>query len=170
MKITRIARIDPVALSKIKRMLTIEPKDESDFNNNYMSEDETFTTTVKFNDSTEMDIKCCGVQYEENGFNTMWSEAVLFRNGAEIACSDPSDIYEGRWTLTDNEGNEFTAIIMPKKARDPENNRAETKLHRISIRLDNETHRLLQNTIKMTRKSADAIINDAVKNFCLSQT
>lgn len=63
-------------------------------------EDKTITNTVCFEDGYKIDIKCCGVQYEEGGVNTAWGEAVLFNDkGCEIACTEPSDEYFGQWTL-----------------------------------------------------------------------
>lgn len=37
--------------------------------------------TAIFGNGIEMDIKLCGVQYEDGGFNKPWTEAVLFKNG-----------------------------------------------------------------------------------------
>ena len=66
---------------------------------NMLNEDETIVRTVRFPDGIEMDIKCCGVQYEEGGDNSAWTEAVLFHNGYEVACSEPSDSFLGEWIL-----------------------------------------------------------------------
>jgi len=70
-----------------------------------LGEDITISNTVIFENGIEMDIKCCGVQYEEeNESNTAWTEAVLFfENGSEICCSEPSDEYFGEWILEDEE-------------------------------------------------------------------
>ena len=57
-----------------------------------------------------MDIKCCGVQYEEGGVNTAWTEAVLFKNGSEVCHSEPNEGFFGEWTLETN-GDEYVVNV-----------------------------------------------------------
>ena len=83
---------------KISKWLT-EPTNEDDYNDNYLSEDETYSQTAKFDDGYEVDVKVCGVQYDEDSPNSCWTEAVLFQNGSEVCCTDPSDEYLGYWEL-----------------------------------------------------------------------
>ena len=66
-------------------------------------EDLTIVKTAVFDNGYEMDIKCCGVQYEEGEVNTAWTEAVLFHNGSEVCCSDPCDEFVGEWELSDGD-------------------------------------------------------------------
>ena len=88
----------------IRRVLSTEPRNESEC----FGEDETISYTAEFEDGCQMDIKCCGVQYEEGGCNTAWSEAVLFnKKGAEIACSDPDDQFFRVWKLA-ADGNTYS--------------------------------------------------------------
>ena len=62
-----------------------------------------------------MDIKCCGVQYYKNECNTAWTEAVLFNErGGGINCSEPEETFLGKWTLSDYQGNTYTAEIVQK--------------------------------------------------------
>ena len=71
-----------------------------------MDEDETITHTAIFDDWVEMDIKVCGVQYDENtDNNNAWTEAVLYdENGYEIAFTEPQDDYFGEWRIaSDND-------------------------------------------------------------------
>lgn len=89
-----------------------EPKDEDDFYDNYLSEDNTYTVTIKFSNGIEMDVKCCGVQYQEDGANTMWTEAVLFDHGSEICCTDPSDEFIGDWELEDDNNKYIAHVII----------------------------------------------------------
>ena len=99
---------------RIQHYLEHEPKDEDEC----LGEDETICDGVKFQDGTQMDIKCCGVQYldEPCRSNKAWTEAVLFdRNGSEIACTDVSDSYLGEWTL-EHAGNTYTCIVKNEKA------------------------------------------------------
>lgn len=67
----------------------------------YFGEDDTISITITFLEGYEMDIKCCGVQYEEGGNNVAWTEAVLFKDGCEVACSEPSEEFFGEWELED---------------------------------------------------------------------
>ena len=67
--------------------------------NGYWGEDDTVSITVQFPEGYEMDIKCCGVQYEEGGNNVAWTEAVLFKDGCEVAVSEPSEDFWGEWEL-----------------------------------------------------------------------
>ena len=60
-----------------------------------LGEDNTITTTVKFDNGFEMDVKCCGSQD-----GTAWTEAVLFdENGHEATMTDPSDEFFGEWII-----------------------------------------------------------------------
>lgn len=62
-----------------------------------------------FGNRMEMDIKCCGVRYEDGGYNNAWCEAVLFEDGCEVACSEISDDFFGEWSLT--YGDEYVTIV-----------------------------------------------------------
>lgn len=62
----------------------------------HLDEDETIIYTAKFPGGIEMDIKCCGVQNEEDG---AWTEAVLFKNGCEVAVSGVEEEFLGEWSL-----------------------------------------------------------------------
>ena len=65
-----------------------------------LTEDETITYTARFDDGVEVDIKCCGCEVdeflEENG---AWTEAVMFKDGCEVACSDVEEEFFGEWEL-----------------------------------------------------------------------
>lgn len=74
-----------------------------------MGEDDTLISTVHFADGMEMDIKLCGTQDEEP-----WTEAVLFKAGNEMCCSEPSETYDGPWTL-ECDGNTYTAMVVMEK-------------------------------------------------------
>lgn len=58
--------LEKALLETVEKLLRTEPKDES----TCMGEEETISVTVQFANGFEMDIKCCGVQYEEGGNNT----------------------------------------------------------------------------------------------------
>ena len=99
--------IHPEIAETIHRYLTKEPRCPEEC----QSEDDTIVFTAHYPDKKEMDIKCCGVQYEKYKNNTSWTEAVLFdENGAEIACSEPCDEFLGTWELSHN-GNIYQAEI-----------------------------------------------------------
>ena len=83
----------------INKHLTVEPTCEEEC----LGGDIAITHTAKFDDGIEIDIKCCGVQYEEgNESNLAWSEAVLFKNGYELSCTEPCDEYLGEWVFVHN--------------------------------------------------------------------
>ena len=75
----------------------------------HQGEDETISKTIVFKDGMEMDVKCCGVKDENEG---SWTEAVLFRNGSEVCCSEPDTEFFGEWRLEYN-GNEYIAEVLP---------------------------------------------------------
>ena len=87
-----------------------EPTDESEC----LDEDETLINTVTFSNGFQMDIKCCGIKYEEGGCNSAWTEAVLFDDkGNELCCTDVCDVYFGEWTL-EHGINKYTVIVEKK--------------------------------------------------------
>lgn len=92
-------KISFLEAAQISRYLTEEPKSADEC----LGEDESISHTVKFENGYEMDIKCCGVQFDEkNDTNTAWTEAVLFnKDGHEVACSEVEGDYLGEWYLYD---------------------------------------------------------------------
>lgn len=94
---------------QIHKHLTVEPTCADEC----LGEDIAITKTAKFHNGIEMDIKCCGVQYEaDSESNTAWTEAVLFKNGSEICCSEPGDEFMGEWIL-EYEGDEYVVLVKP---------------------------------------------------------
>ena len=92
---------------QIRKHLHVEPTCAEEC----LGEDIAIVHTVNFGNGIEMDIKCCGVQYDENAeSNTAWTEAVLFRNGYEICYTEPSDEYLGEWVCEYN-GNEYVVLV-----------------------------------------------------------
>lgn len=92
-----------------ERLLRTEPACENDC----FGEDDTISLTADFGNGYEMDIKICGIQYTDGQSNLPWLEVALFKNGSQIAYSEPCDdtTVLGEWTLTDNDGNIFTAHV-----------------------------------------------------------
>ena len=98
----------------INGLLTHQPKDQSEC----QGEDDTIVESVKFSNGFMMDVKCCGVQYEEGNDNTSWTEAVLFDpDGAEIACTDVMDEYLGLWEIEYN-GDTYAAMVVDQEKND----------------------------------------------------
>lgn len=92
----------------IKRYLFEEPTCEKDC----LDEDETITYTAIFHNGMEVDIKCCGVQYNEGECNTAWCEAVMFCNGSEVGCWYGEDDFFGEWWLEyDNDDYIINVIV-----------------------------------------------------------
>lgn len=50
--------------------------------------------STSFENGAEMDIKLCAARY-----GRFWTEAVLFMNGCEIACSEAQEYFFGIWTI-----------------------------------------------------------------------
>ena len=112
MRYVQEIKIDKDDFEVINRYLTIQPTCEEEA----QDEDDTIIYTAKFPDGKFVDVKCCGVQFEEGGENTSWSEAVLFdKDGYEIACSEVCEDFLGEWELTDSmSGNVYVANVVLK--------------------------------------------------------
>ena len=110
--------------AKIKKYLTEEPTSKE----NCFGEDCTYTKTAVFPNGVEMDIKLCGVQFQENKSNLPWTEAVLFnKSGREITHSDICDEFTGTWTLETNK-NTYTVDVIAIETRANELYQAQEKL------------------------------------------
>lgn len=107
MEYKKFIKVPKRQMMQINRYLNIEPTCEDEC----FGENETITNTAVFSDNIEMDIKCCGVRYDKNATsNTAYTEAVLFKNGCEVCCSEPSDEYTGTWTLEYN-NDKYTVTV-----------------------------------------------------------
>lgn len=93
----------------IYKALTFEPQDEDE---QVMGEDDVICYTANFPNKHFMDIKCVGVQFNEGCCNTAWTEAVLFNNGAEVACSEVSEDYLGEWQLEYNGDTYIVNVVV----------------------------------------------------------
>lgn len=92
---------------RINKYLTVEPTCEDEC----LGEDITIIHTVQFDNGIEMDIKCCGVQYEErNESNLAWTEAVLFDNGYQVCYTEPYDGYLGEW-ICEYDNDEYIVYV-----------------------------------------------------------
>ena len=110
MRYEKTLLIAPSMADTITRYLREEPKDES----KCFGEDSTITNTVAFGNGVEMDIKCCGVQFNEGESNLAWTEAVLFKDGSQVCCTDPYDEYLGEWICEYN-GDEYGVNVVAVK-------------------------------------------------------
>jgi len=101
-------------LRRIEEMLNEEPENEYDFEERYLGEDETFKISVEFDDGYTMDIMVCGVQYEDGGSNTCFSQAVLYNeDGGEVTYTDPESSFKGLWSL-EHAGVTYEVNILPE--------------------------------------------------------
>lgn len=108
MKYIKTIKISKEEAEQINKHLHVEPTCADEC----LGEDITISHTAIFDNDFEMDIKCCGVQYDEDSeSNTAWTEAVLFHNGSQICYSEPDDEYIGAWSLDDEYGNEYVVIV-----------------------------------------------------------
>ena len=96
-------------LRRIRKYLTEEPATESDC----LGENETISYICPFPNGYEIDIKCCGVQYQEGESNLAWTEAVLFLNGIPVNYTDPCEEFEGEWELSYGSST-FIVNVIPK--------------------------------------------------------
>lgn len=115
MEYRKTIEIEGAELDQIEKYLTAEPTSRDEC----LDEDDTIIYTAVFDDGIEMDVKCCGVQYNEydeeeleyGNTNTAWCEAVLFDNGSEVANEMGEDVFEGEWPI-EYEGNTYIAEIV----------------------------------------------------------
>lgn len=91
---------------KINRYLQQEPFCEEEC----LGENETIAYTVDFGDGIEMDIKLCGVRYQQEQSNKAWAEAVLYEKGCEVAHTDPDDAFFQEW-ICEHEGFEYAVVV-----------------------------------------------------------
>ena len=75
---------------------------------NRFGEDDTITSTAKFGNGVEMDIKLCGA---DNDYP--WTEAVLFENGSEVCCTEVCEDFLGEWELEYN-GDQYIVYVEVK--------------------------------------------------------
>lgn len=105
MEFRREIKISKKLAEEINKLLT---KGDRNF-----GEDCAIVKTAKFDDGYEMDIKCCGVQWDDEAEdNTAWTEAVLFHNGSEVTCTEPEAAYDGTWCLCSKENQYVVDVIV----------------------------------------------------------
>jgi hypothetical protein len=93
----------------INKLLSTEPIGEFDC----FGEDETITHTAFFKNGYTMDIKVCGVQFEEGSCNEPWTEAVLFNSKQQqVAFTEPECDFFGEWTLEDVENDASYTVFV----------------------------------------------------------
>lgn len=111
MKHERTITVPREEAAVIRRYLRREPQSEAEC----MGEDTIITHTAVFDDGFEVDVKCCGVQYQEGVSNRPWTEAVLFHHGYEITFTEPEEDYFGTWTLW--HGNDAYVVTVAEDGR-----------------------------------------------------
>lgn len=91
-----VVSVDAETTARIKHLLDHEPKDESEC----FGEDESISISHTFDDGYWMCIDLCGVQYEEGGCNTPWTQAVLYDpSGRQIGFTESAEEFFGKWEL-----------------------------------------------------------------------
>lgn len=112
--------ISKAEADEIKRYLTVEPTCEEEC----LDEDDTIIYTAVFDNDIEVDVKCCGVQFDDpydwiepdedienwGGTNLAWAEAVMFKNGSEVCCVNGDDAFFGEWEF-EYDGNEYIVFV-----------------------------------------------------------
>lgn len=111
MKYEKTLKITAEDAKRISYWLS-EPKDETDHRKNYLSEG-AYCKTIEFDNGIEMDIRCCGTKYRNDGLsNAMWCEAVLFKNDCEVGRSGAEDSFVGVWELEYNDDTYIANIVI----------------------------------------------------------
>jgi len=101
-------------LYRLEAVVNEEPENETDFEERFLSEDEMFKISVVFDDGFTMDIMVCGVQYEDGGSNTCFSQAVLYdQDGTKVAWTASEHHFKGIWSLQ-YEGVTYEVNILPE--------------------------------------------------------
>jgi hypothetical protein len=98
--------IDPETAEVLEKLCTKEPRNSKEC----FGEDEKESYTVKFSDGKEMDIECCGVQYEEGESNTAWTQAILYDPPCELVFMTSDDMF-GEWEL-EYDGVRYVANVI----------------------------------------------------------
>lgn len=127
--------IDKAEADKIRKFLA-EPKSEEEC----LGEDFIYSKSVVFKNGLEADIKICGVPYEENGYNAPYTEAVLFKNGCEVCCTETECVFFGRWILK-YDGDLYLVDIdaeIPKKKHKYEVEYLITRHYAVTVDADSE--------------------------------
>ena len=99
--------VDANEAKEIDRLLKTQPKTEEQC---FGEDDTTHNKTALFDNGIEVDVKLCGVQYVKGDDNRPWTEAVLFKNGSEVTCTEPSDGFFGKWSL-EMDGNTYIVHV-----------------------------------------------------------
>lgn len=109
MKFEKTIEIPEVEAEAIDRFLNENPKSEDEC----LSMDDTMSYTADFGNGIEVDVKCCGVDYDgsEDAINTAYCEAVLFQNGYEQDCVEGDNDFFGDWEFESDE-NEYTVHVI----------------------------------------------------------
>lgn len=102
---------------EIDRYITVNPASEDEC----LPIDETIRYTADFGNGVEIDVKCCGVDYdyEPDAINTAWTEAVLFENGREQDNILGDDEFFCDWEF-EHDGNEYIVHVIREDGADSE--------------------------------------------------
>lgn len=86
-----------------------------------MGEDDSESYGIKFENGYSVDIRVCGVKFEEGSTNLPWTEAILCdETGCEVCVSDACDEFFGTWRLVDPDNNNIYVLRVeesPNKER-----------------------------------------------------
>lgn len=108
----RYEKVLTLPVSTIKHLRHITESRFNDRDSMPMGEDDVESYHVTFDDNTVMDLRFCGVKFEEGSDNAAYTEALLIREDTSIALSDPSDFaVDDEWELSDDDGNVYVVTI-----------------------------------------------------------
>lgn len=110
MRYEKSITVEKAKANYINRLLNVQPK----FEKECFGENEKHSDSVTFENGYKMYVDICGVQYEDGGDNTAWSQAVLHdKDGFQLAYTEPSVDYLGEWEITFN-GDVYVMNISTK--------------------------------------------------------
>ena len=112
MKYEKTITLTKETAAQINSLIEQEPENED----SCFGEDDCYTETATFDNGFFMDIDLCGVEYEEGGCNTPWSQAVLFApDGGQVCFTEPGDDFFGEWAL-ESDGDTYVVYVKEEAA------------------------------------------------------
>lgn len=110
-ELKRTITVSKEMAKRIEKLLSTNPEQECDC----FGEDEIISFTADFGKGMEVDVKVCGVRFENGGNNMPWTEAVLFSHGCEVCCTEPDNTFFSEWELEHKDTKYIVEVIAEDK-------------------------------------------------------
>lgn len=105
----KILRLSQEKLAKCEALISGKPDYAAE---GITSFDTVESWTVDFGGGMEMDVKVCAAYAEQN--DPLWTEAVLFENGAECCCTAVFDRLVGDFQCMGDDGKTYAVTVLPE--------------------------------------------------------